>query len=105
MRLKSFLLKWRLSSEYRQAYKNISSSLSPFVPTGVGSDPNYNPHGGYGGGDFDVSAVTGSVMSGLGSAFGALSTVAGSAVAAVQDESTRAQLNSPVKSNAGNFWG
>ena len=81
------------------------STLSPFVPTGVGSDPNYNPHGGYGGGDFDVSAVTGSVMSGLGSAFGALSTVAGSAVAAVQDESTRAQLTSSVVSTAGSFWG
>jgi len=67
---------------------------------GVGSDPNYNPHGGYGD-SLDVSAVTGSVMSGLGSAFGALSTAASSVSAAVQDENTRQQLSSTASS----FWG
>ena len=67
---------------------------------GVGSDPNYNPHSGYGD-SLDVSAVTGSVMSGLGTAFGALSTAASSVSAAVQDENTRQQLSATASS----FWG
>mmetsp|Transcript_4244 Transcript_4244/g.7899 ORF Transcript_4244/g.7899 Transcript_4244/m.7899 type:complete len:487 (-) Transcript_4244:5-1465(-) len=76
---------------------------------GIGSDPNYNPHSGYGGaGDFDVSAVGGVVMSGLGSAFGALSTAATSAAALAQDENTKRQLSgmtASVASTAGSFWG
>lgn len=67
---------------------------------GIGSDPNYNPNGGYGD-SIDVSAISGSVMSGLGSAFGALSTAASTAAAAVQDENTRNQ----VAATAGSFWG
>eukprot|EP00578_Thalassiosira_sp_NH16_P026009 CAMPEP_0181093116 /NCGR_PEP_ID=MMETSP1071-20121207/9277_1 /TAXON_ID=35127 /ORGANISM="Thalassiosira sp., Strain NH16" /LENGTH=510 /DNA_ID=CAMNT_0023175335 /DNA_START=240 /DNA_END=1772 /DNA_ORIENTATION=+ len=75
---------------------------------GIGSNPNYNPHSGYGQTDFDVGALGSSVMSGLGSAFGALSTVAGSVTAAVQDESTARQLaaaTSTVTATAGSFWG
>lgn len=79
---------------------------------GIGSDPNYNPGTGYGGGagvgDLDVSALTSGVMTGLGSAFGALSTAASSVTAAVQDENTKRQLadvSSTVMSTAGSFWG
>lgn len=76
---------------------------------GIGSDPNYNPHSGYGGaGDFDVGALGTSVMSGLGSAFGALSTAASSVSAAVQDEGTKRQIanmGSMAASTAGSFWG
>merc|ERR1719491_1738119 len=70
---------------------------------GVGSDPRYTPGGGYvgGAGDFDVNAVAGSVVSGLGSAFGALSTAASSVTAVVQDEGTRAQAAQVASS----FWG
>jgi hypothetical protein len=73
---------------------------------GIGSDPNYNPNGGgygYSGGasDFDVSALSSTVMSGLGSAFGALSTVANTVTAAVADESTKRS----VVETAGSFWG
>jgi len=69
---------------------------------GVGSDPNYNPNAGYGGGgDFDVGAISSSVVSGLGMAFGALSTAASSVSAAVQDENTQRQ----IASTAGSFWG
>ncbi|KAL7468941.1 hypothetical protein ACHAXS_009176 [Conticribra weissflogii] len=74
---------------------------------GIGSDPNYNPNGGYGG-DFDVGAIGSSVMSGLGSAFGALSTVASSVAATVQDEQTQRQVmgvTSSVASTASSFWG
>ena len=75
---------------------------------GVGSDPNYNPNSGYGASDFDVGAVGASVMSGLGSAFGALSTVATSGIAMVQDEGTKRQvtdMSSSIASTAGSFWG
>jgi len=76
---------------------------------GVGSDPNYNPHTGYGGGgDFDVGAISSSVMSGLSYGFGALSTAASSVTAVVQDEGTKRQLadvSSTVVSTAGSFWG
>mmetsp|Transcript_20539 Transcript_20539/g.32309 ORF Transcript_20539/g.32309 Transcript_20539/m.32309 type:complete len:351 (-) Transcript_20539:1213-2265(-) len=76
---------------------------------GVGSDPNYNPHAGYGGaGDFDVGAISSSVMSGLSYGFGALSTAASSVTAAVQDEGTQRQfadVSSSVASTAGSFWG
>ena len=76
---------------------------------GIGSDPNYNPNSGYGGGgDFDVNALGSSVMTGLGSAFGALSTAASSGIAMVQDEGTKRQLvdvTSSVASTAGSFWG
>lgn len=76
---------------------------------GVGSDPNYNPNGGgYGANDFDVGAISTGLMSGLGSAFGALSTAASSVTAAVQDENTQRQLagyGSSVASTAGSFWG
>jgi ADP-ribosylation factor GTPase-activating protein 1 len=79
---------------------------------GVGSDPNYNPNGGYAGNDFDVGAIGSSVLGGLGSAFGALSTVAttaaSSGMAMVQDEGTKRQLtdmSSSVASTAGSFWG
>jgi hypothetical protein len=68
---------------------------------GIGSDPNYNPNAGYGANDFDVSALSSTVISGLGSAFGALSTVASSVTAAVQDESTKRH----VVETAGSFWG
>mmetsp|Transcript_15595 Transcript_15595/g.32810 ORF Transcript_15595/g.32810 Transcript_15595/m.32810 type:complete len:507 (+) Transcript_15595:211-1731(+) len=74
---------------------------------GIGSDPNYNPNGGYGG-DFDVGAIGSSVMTGLGSAFGALSTVASSVAATVQDEQTQRQVmgvTSSVASTASSFWG
>lgn len=79
---------------------------------GVGSDPNYNPNSGYGANDFDVGALSSSVFSGLGSAFGALSTVAttaaSSGMAMVQDEGTKRQItdmSSSVASTAGSFWG
>lgn len=77
---------------------------------GVGSDPNYNPHTGYGVGasDFDVGAISSSVMSGLSYGFGALSTAASSVSAVVQDESTKRQLAgvaSSAASTAGSFWG
>lgn len=75
---------------------------------GIGSDPNYNRHSGYGSSDFDVSALSSTVISGLGSAFGALSTVANSVTSAVTDESTKRQLadvSTSVASTAGNFWG
>mmetsp|Transcript_1578 Transcript_1578/g.2679 ORF Transcript_1578/g.2679 Transcript_1578/m.2679 type:complete len:510 (+) Transcript_1578:69-1598(+) len=65
---------------------------------GVGSDPNYNPNSGYGMGGGDLTT---SVMSGLGSAFGALSTVATTVAATVQDEGTRREL----ASTASSFWG
>jgi hypothetical protein len=70
---------------------------------GIGSDPNYNPNGGgyHGASDFDVSALSSTVMSGLGSAFGALSTVANTVTAAVADESTKRS----VVETAGSFWG
>jgi hypothetical protein len=68
---------------------------------GIGSDPNYNPNAGYGGSEFDVSALSSTVISGLGSAFGALSTVASSVTAVVQDENTKRQ----VAETAGSFWG
>ena len=78
---------------------------------GIGSDPNYNPNGGYGG-DLDVGAIGSSVVSGLGSAFGALSTAATSVTASgislVQDEGTKRQLadmTSSVAATAGSFWG
>jgi len=73
---------------------------------GVGSDPNYNPNG-YGGTDFDANAIAGSVLSGLGSAFGAMSTAASSVTSAVQDEGTKRQVSdfaSTVTSSAGGFW-
>jgi len=63
---------------------------------GIGSDPNYNPNSGYGGGD-----ITSSVITGLGSAFGALSTVASTVAATVQDEGTRREL----VTTASSFWG
>lgn len=67
---------------------------------GIGSDPNYNPNGGgYGGGG--GGDLTSSVMTGLGSAFGALSTVATTVAATVQDEGTRREL----ASTASSFWG
>jgi hypothetical protein len=75
---------------------------------GIGSDPNYNPHSGYGASDFDVSALSSTVMSGLGSAFGALSTVATTVTSAVTDESTKRQLadvSTSMVSTAGSFWG
>ena len=75
---------------------------------GIGSDPNYNPHSGYGASDFDVSALSSTVISGLGSAFGALSTVANTVTSAVTDESTKRQLadvSTSVVSTAGSFWG
>jgi len=65
---------------------------------GIGSDPNYNPNAGYGVGAGDL---TSSVMTGLGSAFGALSTVASTVAATVQDEGTRREL----ASTASSFWG
>lgn len=78
---------------------------------GIGSDPNYNPNTGYGGmgGGGDLTT---SVMSGLGSAFGALSTVATtvastaastatSVAAQVQDEGTRREF----AATASSFWG
>lgn len=75
---------------------------------GIGSDPNYNPHSGYGASDFDVSALSSTVISGLGSAFGALSTVANTVTSAVTDESTKRQIadvSTSVVSTAGSFWG
>lgn len=75
---------------------------------GIGSDPNYNPNGGGLGGDFDVSAISSSVISGLGSAFGALSTAASAGVSLVQDEGTKRQvadMSSNIASTAGSFWG
>ncbi|KAL7511793.1 hypothetical protein ACHAXN_008735 [Cyclotella atomus] len=74
---------------------------------GIGSDPNYNPNSGYGGG-VDLSSASTAVISGLGSAFGALGSVASSVTAAVQDpNSTRqmADLASGFTQTAGSFWG
>jgi len=77
---------------------------------GIGSDPNYNPNTGYGGMGMGVGGgdLTTSVMSGLGSAFGALSTVATTVAstattvaATVQDEGTRREF----ASTASSFWG
>ena len=68
---------------------------------GIGSDPNYNPSTGYGGGGYGGGDITSSVMSGLGSAFGALSTAASTVAATVQDEGTRREL----ANTASSFWG
>lgn len=71
---------------------------------GIGSDPNYNPNSGYGmssGMPVDLSSASTAVMSGLGSAFGALGSVASSVTQAVQDPA----LTSTVSQTAGSFWG
>ncbi|KAL3799473.1 hypothetical protein HJC23_013928 [Cyclotella cryptica] len=75
---------------------------------GIGSDPSYNPNTGYSGGVPDFSSASSAVFSGLGSAFGAIGTVASSVTAAVQDPTTQRQLadlTSGVASTAGSFWG
>jgi ADP-ribosylation factor GTPase-activating protein 1 len=65
---------------------------------GIGSDPSYNPNGGHG---VDVD----SLVSGLGSAFGAIGSIARSAThnisSIVQDEKTY----SSVKSTGASLWG
>lgn len=75
---------------------------------GIGSDPNYNPNSGYGAGGVDLSSASTAVMSGLGSAFGALGSVASSVTAAVQDPNAQRQMTdmaSGVAQTAGSFWG
>uniref|UniRef100_A0A7S4JPG9 Arf-GAP domain-containing protein n=1 Tax=Odontella aurita TaxID=265563 RepID=A0A7S4JPG9_9STRA len=79
---------------------------------GVGSDPNYRPGGGYGGGGVDVNAVTGSLVSGFGAAFSTLgavaSTAASQASAVYHDENTHrsvANLTSSVTSTGTGLWG
>ena len=76
---------------------------------GIGSDPHYNPNTGYGGGmPVDLSSASTAVMSGLGSAFGALGSVASSVTAAVQDPNAQRQMTdmaSGMASTAGSFWG
>ena len=83
---------------------------------GIGSDSSYNPAtGGYGGGmggSVDVNAVTDSLVSGFGAAFGALGSAATAATATastfVSDPGTQqtiSSLKSSVTSSAGGVWG
>lgn len=84
---------------------------------GIGSDSSYNPAtggygGGMGGGGVDVNAVTDSLVSGFGAAFGALGSAATAATATastfVSDPGTQqtiSSLKSSVTSSAGGFWG
>jgi ADP-ribosylation factor GTPase-activating protein 1 len=62
---------------------------------GIGSDPNYNPSTGYGGGGSGVGID--SLVSGLGSAFGAMST---SVSTLMQEEQVQS-----LKAAGGSFWG
>lgn len=89
----------RNEAKARMAAKFGGGGMGSGSMGGVGSDPNYNPNGG--GGDYDVSAISSSVVSGFGMAFGALSSAASSVSAAVQDENTQRQ----IASTAGSFWG
>jgi len=80
---------------------------------GVGSDSSYNPNGGYGlGASLDVTAVAGSLVSGFGTAFstlGSVATVAASTASAVyHDPDTQrsvSNLAGNVKSTGSSFWG
>ena len=84
---------------------------------GIGSDSSYNPAtGGYGGGGMggsvDVNAVTDSLVSGFGTALGALgsaataaTTTASSFVADPGTQQTLTSLKSSAGGLAGGFWG
>mmetsp|Transcript_13932 Transcript_13932/g.39637 ORF Transcript_13932/g.39637 Transcript_13932/m.39637 type:complete len:507 (-) Transcript_13932:2705-4225(-) len=75
---------------------------------GIGSDPSYNPNGGYGsGGGLDMDGL----VSGFGSALGSIGSLAGSAAttvtSAVQDPNTKqtiSNLGSTVTKVGGSFW-
>lgn len=66
---------------------------------GIGSNPNYNPNGGYGG--VGVDSVVSGIGSGIGNAFNFAASI-------VNDDATRqsvANLGSSVKSTGASFWG
>lgn len=66
--------------------------------TGIGSDPNYNPNGGYGGG---VNVGMDSVVSGLGNAFNYAASI-------VTDDKTKqavSGLGNSVRNTGASFWG
>lgn len=67
---------------------------------GIGSDPNYNPNGGFSGGDMGVN----SLVAGFGSA---LSSIGSGASALINDEQTQRSLQnvtSSVASTGGSIW-
>ncbi|KAG7338052.1 putative GTPase activating protein [Nitzschia inconspicua] len=67
---------------------------------GIGSNPNYNPHSGYGGGGPDLDSVVNSVSGAFSSGLSFVSSV-------VNDESTKAtisNLGSTATSYGGSFW-
>ena len=72
---------------------------------GIGSDPNYNPNHNAGSTPVDFSSASTAVLSGLGSAFGALGNVASSVTAAVQDQRQMTDMASGMAQTAGSFWG
>mmetsp|Transcript_33283 Transcript_33283/g.76705 ORF Transcript_33283/g.76705 Transcript_33283/m.76705 type:complete len:415 (-) Transcript_33283:96-1340(-) len=76
---------------------------------GIGSDPNYNPHGGYGGGASDINLD--SLVSGFGSALttvgAAASGAARSASAVIQDKNTQQTLmnvGNSMAATGASFW-
>ena len=110
----------RDDAKARMAAKFGSGGLSGAGPggsrmQGIGSDPNYNPHGGYGGssqGGVDINAMTGSFVSGLGSAWSTLGSVTNSVSAQASsmyhDENNRQKLNEirgSVTSTGLGLWG
>ena len=74
-----------------------SSGGRPGGMAGIGSDPNYNPNAGYGGG----GGVSDSVVNGLGNAFSFAASI-------VSDEKTKSAVSglaSSVTSAGAGFWG
>lgn len=74
-----------------------SSGGRPGGMAGIGSDPNYNPNAGYGGG----GGVSDSVVNGLGNAF----SFAASIVSDEKTKSTVSGLANSVTSAGAGFWG
>lgn len=82
---------------------------------GIGSDPNYNPSAGYRGSSqsgVDINAMTGSIVSGLGSAWSTLGSVSSSvttqASSIINDENNRQkleELKGSVTSTGLGLWG
>lgn len=82
---------------------------------GIGSDPNYNPSSGYGGSSHsgvDMNAMTGSIVSGLGSAWSTLGSVSSSvttqASSIINDENNRQkfeEMRGTVTSTGLGLWG
>ena len=73
---------------------------------GIGSNPSYNPNGGYGGGGLDdvMSGVSNVFSSGLSLVGGAATTVTSSIRTIANDSNSQATLSS-LGTTAGSFWG